>query len=132
MNFLLDTTVLIDVLRGKSKQKHILKQLIARGDRLATTTLNLGEVYGGLRPIEEAAAETFLLALEIYPLTAELARRAGRLQYEWARRGKTLELPDMIVAATALEYGLVLVTENRRDFPMPELKMFDASTDGIR
>lgn len=47
------------------------------------------------------------------------------LRNEAARRGTTLALADVIVAATALEYGLTLMTDNRKDFPIPELKFFD-------
>lgn len=48
-----------------------------------------------------------------------IARRAGSLKSAYARKGQTLDLPDMIVAATALEHGLTLMTDNRKDFPIP-------------
>ncbi|SNT09490.1 hypothetical protein SAMN05421770_104138 [Granulicella rosea] len=70
-------------------------------------------------------AETLFADLNVSDLTPGIAVRAGRLQYAWARKGRTLGLPDMIVAATALEYDLTLMTDNRKDFPMPELKFFD-------
>ena len=96
-----------------------------RGDRLASASINVGEIYGGMLSREEIDAEALFEALYIYPLTTSVARDAGRLQFAWARRGKTLDLADMIVAATALEYGLTLMTDNRKDFPMPELKFVD-------
>lgn len=40
-----------------------------------------------------------------------IAERAGRL-----RRGSRMRTPDALIAATALEHGLALVTRNRRDF----------------
>jgi hypothetical protein len=43
------------------------------------------------------------------------------LRYEWARKGITLTLTDTMIAATALQYGLTLITDNKKDFPMPEL-----------
>ena len=39
-------------------------------------------------------------------------------------RGRTLSIPDVIIAATALAYRLVLMTDNRKDFPMPQLAIF--------
>jgi predicted nucleic acid-binding protein len=57
-----------------------------------------------------------------YPITGAVARRAGSLKSAWAQKGKTLSLADMIVAATALEHGLSLMTDNRKDFPLPELR----------
>ena len=77
-----------------------------------------------MRANEVERAEAFLNELECYPLTATIARRAGELRRDWARKGATFSLPDMIVAATALEYDLTLMTDNRKHFPMPGLALF--------
>jgi predicted nucleic acid-binding protein len=58
-------------------------------------------------------------------LTGTSGRRAGALKQQWARKGRTLTLADMIVAAIALERGCTLMTDNRKDFPMEELDKFD-------
>jgi len=49
---------------------------------------------------------------------------AGKLKSHWAGKGHTLTLADTIVAAVALEHGCTLMTDNRRDFPMPELNHY--------
>ena len=67
----------------------------------------------------------FLDGLECYPITAAIARRAGRLKWDWSRKGRTLALDDMLIAAAALEHGLTLMTDNRIDFPMRELEMYE-------
>ena len=87
--------------------------------------MNVGEIYSATRSAEERMTESLLTSLEIYPLTASIARTAGSLRFAMARKGKSLGLPDMIVAATALEYDLTLMTDNRKDFPIPDLKFFD-------
>lgn len=116
MIFLLDTTVLIDALRARQNRRALLAELVEGGHILGTAAINIAEVYAGMRAGEEAKTESLLSNLECYPLTAAVARRAGTLKYESARRGQTLSLADMIVAATALENDLVLVTDNRKDF----------------
>jgi predicted nucleic acid-binding protein len=121
---LLDTTVLLDVLRSRQNRRSTLAQLIGGGHTLATAAINIGEVYAGMRLGEEAKTEAFLSRLECYPTTATIARRAGFLKSAWARKGLTLSLADMIVAATALEHGLTLMTDNRKDFPLPELELY--------
>jgi len=90
VTFLIDTPVLVDVLRNRLGRPTLLAELIERGDHLATTALNVGEVFAGLRPTEESSAGALLELMEIYPITAALARRAGGLKYAWARKGRTL------------------------------------------
>jgi predicted nucleic acid-binding protein len=125
---LLDTTVLIDALRGRGDRRGLLAELIESGHTLATAAINIGEVYAGMRPGEEAGTESLLSNLDCFPLTATIARNAGSLKSEWARKGSTLALADMIVAATALEHGLVLMTDNRKDFQViPRLRLYPIS-----
>lgn len=124
MNLLLDTTILIDVLRHRSGRRELLTEIVHEGHTLATTAINLTEIYAGMRPTEEAGTKMFLDSLECYPVTAAIARRAGRLKWEWSQKGRTLALDDMLIAATALEHGLALMTDNRMDFPMDELDLY--------
>lgn len=124
MILLLDTTVLIDVLRARQNRRVLLADLVAGGHLLATSAINLAEVYAGMQSGEKSKTEAFLVSLECYPMTATIARRAGALKNESAHKGRTLSLADMIVAATALEHGLTLMTDNRKDFSFPELNVY--------
>jgi predicted nucleic acid-binding protein len=124
MIFLLDTTVLLDALRARQNRRSLLAELVAGGHVLATAAINIGEVYAGMRRGEESRTEAFLSSLDCYPLTGAIARRAGLLKSAWAQKGRTLSLADMMVAATALEHGLSLMTDNRKDFPLSELTLY--------
>jgi predicted nucleic acid-binding protein len=119
MRVLLDTSVLIDVLRLRHGRRELLVELVQAGHMLAA------EVYAGMRPDEAQKTEAFLGLLDCYDLTAGSGRRAGTLKREWATKGRTLALADMIVAAIALERSCTLMTDNRKDFPMEELELFD-------
>lgn len=125
MNVLLDTTVLIDALRARNNRRAQLAELVAAGHTLTTSAINIGEIYAGMRRSEQARTEAFLSNLECHPITTSIARRAGLLKSAWARKGRTLTLADMIIAATALEHDLVLMTDNHKDFPMPDLKFHE-------
>ena len=124
MILLLDTTVLLDVLRAHQNRRSLLAELVAGGHVLATAAINIGEVYAGMRPGEELRTEAFLSSLECYPINGAIARRAGSLKSSWARKGRTLSLVDMMIAATALEHSLALMTDNRKDFPLPDLTFY--------
>jgi predicted nucleic acid-binding protein len=124
MILLLDTTVLIDVLRARQNRRFLLGELVAAGHLLATAAINIAEVYAGMRAGEQTRTEAFLVSLECYPMTGAIARRAGALKNASAGKGRMLSLADMIVAATALEHGLALMTDNRKDFPLPDLNFY--------
>jgi predicted nucleic acid-binding protein len=125
MRLLLDTSVLIDVLRLRRGRRELLAELARGGHRLATTALNVAELYAGMRPEEEARTEEFLDLLDCYALTAAAGRIAGSLKYKYAKKGRTLTLADSVVAAIAMEQRCTLMTDNRKDFPMPELDCYD-------
>ncbi|MHB1700819.1 MAG: PIN domain-containing protein [Acidobacteriaceae bacterium] len=120
---LLDTSVLIDLLNGRKERRLLLAELLAQNNTLATTAINVAEIHAGMRDEEAARTSSLLADLRCYPATCAIAMRAGQLRRDWARRGRTLELPDLLIAATAMEYDLTLLTDNRKDFPMAELKL---------
>ena len=121
--FLPDTSTLIDAFRGKRNRKKHLLALLAQGHSLACCGATVAEVYSGVRPHEATSTEEFISELLWFDTPFTLARKAGLLRNDWARKGITLSLPDRLIAATALHYGLTLITENRKDFPMPELNI---------
>ena len=120
--FLLDTTVLIDALKGEGGRDQLLDDLLARRNLLACCSINVTEVYAGMRPHEAEVTEALLRSLKFYEVTWDIARKAGELKNEWAKKGFTLFLPDVTIAAVALTHGLTLMTDNRKDFPMPDLQ----------
>lgn len=124
MRFLLDTSVLIDTLRHRRGRRELLARLARDGHALTTSVLNVAEVFAGMRPNEESATETFLSALECFELTQTAAKVAGTLKRKWAGKGRTLTVADTVIAAVALENACVLMTDNRKGFPMPELQLY--------
>jgi len=116
----LDTTVLIDYLRGRPAVRRVAV-LRGAGDVPATTAINVEEVVRGLRPSEVSAAETLFRGLVVLPVDAAAARRAGEWRRDFSARGITLFQADCLVAATALVNRGALATGNPKDFPMPEL-----------
>ncbi|MGB9887498.1 MAG: type II toxin-antitoxin system VapC family toxin [Moorellales bacterium] len=118
--FLLDTTALIDFLRGKKEVAALLEVLMEKAP-LATCPVTVAEVFAGTREKDASKADQFLSTLVYYPITYSAARLAGSLRYAYARKGITLSLPDTLIAAVALENGLAVVTANAGHFPMEQL-----------
>jgi len=122
--YLLDTSVIIDALNRKQGRWELLASLVEAGDTLACSVVTLTEIYAGVRPKEIPLTERFLASLEHYELDSQLARSAGLLKNEWSKKGQTLGVVDLIIAATALAHNLTLMTDNRKDFPMTQLALY--------
>jgi len=121
--FLLDTPVIVDAINGRRGRYQFLDSLLVQRNLLACCSINVTEVYAGMRPNGAKVTQAFLLSLRFYEVTWEIARLAGELKNEWAKKGHTLALPDVTISAVALANSLTLVTDNRKRFPMPELQL---------
>lgn len=115
----LDSTVLIDALRGRDAARRI-RELHQRGDRGAVSPVNVEEIVRGVRPAERERTLRFLSGLRLVRLDRSQAVRAGDWRREFAARGRMLTQADCLIAAAALTGGR-LATDNPEDFPMPEL-----------
>ena len=122
--YFLDTSVIIDVLNGKNDRGKLLQNLLEQGSSLACCSINIAEIYAGLRKKEEERTRIFLESLECLELSWSIARQAGLLKRDYLQRGQTLTLSDTLIAATAIHYGCTLITDNHKDFPMRELSLY--------
>lgn len=100
---LLDSDVLVDHLRGH-------RRIAVGNDELHVSAITRAELFAG-RDGEERRIRRLLEPMVNLPVDVAIAERAGRL-----RRGSNVRLPDALIAATALEHRLALVTRNVRHF----------------
>jgi predicted nucleic acid-binding protein len=121
---LLDTSVIIDAINNKKGRRQLLRDLVNQGNSLACCPINITEVYAGLRPHEEASTKALLSSLDLFPMTRPIAELAGLLKRDYSKKGQTLNLGDVMIAATALHNGVALLTDNTKDFPMKELRLY--------
>lgn len=115
MNKLLDTCILIDYSRGKPEAIAFINNLT-----LAPTlsVLTVTEILAGIRnKKEQSLFENFFSYCDILPVTYSIATQAGQLLNQYMRSHGT-DLVDGVLAATALEHQLELVTCNLKHFPM--------------
>jgi predicted nucleic acid-binding protein len=122
--YLLDTSVIIDALNGKKDRNALLLGLVEGGHTLACCPVNVAEIYAGLRPKEEERTASLLNSLQFFPITFAIAELAGRLKQIHGGRGKSLTIPDTMIAAVAITNQLTLLTDNTKDFPMRDLQLY--------
>ena len=88
---------------------------------IALSVVSVEEIYYGLawkpHPRIRLWFEEFLTTgCALLPITPDIAKRCGQLRGELQARGQSHTQADILIAATALEHQLTLVTRNVRDF----------------
>jgi len=121
--YLLDTTTIIDHLRGNKKVNSYLERIGQRGDIAGCCCINIAETYAGMRKKEKEKTGKFIESLYYFEVTKEVAKLAGELRQKYFKKGKTLATTDVIITATAMTYNLILITKNVKHYPFSELKI---------
>jgi predicted nucleic acid-binding protein len=112
---LLDTSVLIDVLRGSAAATDWLAGL---DEVPLCSEITRTEVLRGVRSPERTRTEQLLDALRWAPVDETTSRRAGELGRRHRRSHRALGVADLLIAATAMVHDAELATGNVRHYPM--------------
>jgi len=118
VTIIVDTSVLIDHLRGNSDARRALADALNDDQRLACSVLTKVEVLAGMRPDEERATRRLLDALDWIPVDNEIAERAGALANAYLRTHPGVDPVDYVIAATTQQLDAALWTRNVKHFPM--------------
>lgn len=115
----LDTSVLVDHLRGKPKAAtELIPDAIARGDELWSSEIVRAELLAGMRPGEEAVTRDLLQLISWVDLDQSLAEAAGALGREYLPSHSGIDAADLVVAALTRQLDGELKTTNVKHFPM--------------
>ncbi len=117
MSVLVDTSVLIDVLRGEVAAAEVLRTARAAGPLHASEVTRL-EVLADMRPAEEVATRALLAVFTWHPLDERIADIAGELGRRWLPGNRGIDAADLAIAATAMLLDAQLFTKNTKHFPM--------------
>jgi predicted nucleic acid-binding protein len=112
---LLDTSVLIDVLRGSEAAAAWLGTL---GEVPSCSELTRAEVLRGVRSPERSRTDRLLSSLRWVPVDESIGRRGGELGRRYSRSHHSLSTIDLLIAATAQQLEAHLATANARHYPM--------------
>ena len=88
---------------------------------MAVSDITLFELYAGAESYEEpqeriSKIEDFAARLTLLPFDSKAARHAGQIRADLARRGQMIGAYDLLIAGIARSQGLVLATNNLREF----------------
>ena len=112
---LIDTDVLIDYLRGQRDAVNYLENL---AEPLLMSAMTMAELYAGVREGEERTKlDTFISAFTVIPLDPQIAIQGGLHRRDY-KKSHNVGLADAVIAATVESQKAMLVTLNKKHFPM--------------
>jgi predicted nucleic acid-binding protein len=119
MRLVLDTSVLIDHLRGRpSAATELIPEAIGRGDELWSPQVVRAEVLAGMRAGEENPTRQLFGLIAWVDIDETIAEAAGALGRQYLRSHPGIDVTDLIVAAVTQQLGAELRTTNVKHFPM--------------
>lgn len=131
MKYLIDTDWLIDYLKGKTAAGQLLGQMVHEG--IAISLITYGEIlegvyYGKAPKQQEQIFRAFLRATPVLPLTESSLERFAEIRGALRSQGQLIGDADILIAATALDHDLTLVTQNLSHFRrVPKLNLYQPS-----
>ena len=121
MRLVLDTSVLIDHLRGRpAAATELIPSAIARGDELWSSYVVRAELLAGMLAEEETATRDLMRLVSWVEVDESISETAGALGRRYLRSHPGIEVADLIVAALVQELDAELKTTNLKHFPMFE------------
>jgi len=120
---LLDTDIVVDLLRGKVPIRNRIDEILMNGIALSVTPITWAEIHSGIRRGEEETVRQFFDSVRNLSIESSMGKRAG----EYLRLyGKShgVRLADALIAATASVLQIMLFTMNRKHYPMKDVDLY--------
>ena len=119
LKYLLDTNIVIYVL--KRRPKEVLEIFNRNAIRMAISSITLSELIYEAEKSSNVdknleAIEEFVSHLDVLPYDAKASQHYGQIKAALEKRGEIIGENDIHIAAHAISQGLILVTNNLREF----------------
>lgn len=113
---MIDTNILIDYFRKTNKQNSRLVQHFMEYDRLYISSITEFELISGSTDAQLEFWNRMIARLEILDFDSKVARQAAAILNQLKAKRKSIDKPDLFIAATAMTHGLTLDTGNKKHF----------------
>lgn len=129
LKYMLDTNICIYTVKNKPQQ--VREAFNRHYGQLCISSISLMElIYGAEKSANPernlTVVEGFVARLEILPYDEIAASHTGQLRAELARQGTPIGPYDQLIGGHARSRGLIVVTNNRREFDrIPGLRVED-------
>jgi predicted nucleic acid-binding protein len=123
MNLVVDSSFVIDHLRGDPTARARWQRVFEEGENPFVTEIVVCEVRAGLRESDAHHLSAFLQPIEFVQPGPDGAMLAGRWRYEAHEQGRQLSLGDALIAAAAEAIRAAVLTRNVRDFALTPVRV---------
>lgn len=117
---MLDTNIISALLRRDDRALDLARQYLAEHPKLTFSLISRYEILRGLKSRDSSkrleAFKAFASECEVIGLNETIVDRAAMIWADLRRDGRMIEDADIFIAATALEHGLAVVTDNQTHF----------------
>ena len=122
--YLVDTASLIDFSKGIEPQRSRLLAVIEDPDHdVGVCDVIVTEFLSGIASAYRADWRRFFESLTYWDVSLDAAERAGADRFDYARQGIQISAADALIAAVARVHGAILITENPKHYPMPDITL---------
>jgi predicted nucleic acid-binding protein len=112
----LDTSVLIDYYRKKDKSKSLFFQLTERYSFFAVSAVTEYELYVGNSQEQNVFWNNFFSQITVFPFDTNVVKQAVAIYKQLKQQNMLIDIPDIMIAGTALQNNVPLATINRKHF----------------
>jgi len=118
---LLDTDILIGLLRNNKEAVRTISNLLAKHIILFTTSINTAELYFGARLSEKSqenleAVDKLTKTINIIPFELNHSKIYGEIRSDLQKKGEIINELDIFIATIAIEKDLPIITRNTKHF----------------
>lgn len=140
--WLLDTNILSELRRPKPEPKVIAFVAAQPLERLCVSAVTLAEIRFGIELLDDANRRAELndwlmhkvrpmFEQRVLPVTEDIMFKWRLLVEDGRKAGHTFSQPDLIIAATALEHGLTLVSRDTSEYEIARVPVFNPWTADV-
>jgi|SRR3989344_7643156 len=120
--YLIDTNIVIRALKGNEPEASFLKQYILK-KKVSISVVVVAEFYADASSEDKEIFNELISKLPILIVDVNTAQIAGDYRQQFARKTNRSFLSDCFLASQAKLHKLTLVTNNKKDFPMKDIKI---------
>ena len=122
--FVPDTNIIIQAFLGKEPYASWLVENI-KAKKMLLSAVVLAELLSGANKDEENAIIKMLNVVEVFSVGKKVAQIGGEYRRKYNQKSKKVWLMDCLIAATCKVHGATLVTYDKKDYPMKDIKILN-------